>query len=341
MHFLLRFFLGMFCMALILEIFFQVLPVSTATKTDYYLTSNIITYPANTKFVLATGWNLANAQHHETNNLGFISTKDFTPNKNAVALIGDSFVEANMLPENERLAAQLESKVHRPVYALGGPGSSLLDYAERAKFAQERFGIHDFVFVLERGDIRQTLCGSGNIHGPCIDPKSFALSSAAEHKHVSLAKRLLRESAMAQYLFSQLKLSPESVVSKLFPIQAAPTKSIEGTAQKLDDAEKVSPEAVKHIVSAFLASLPQTNIGHVILVLDSDRKCMTAPTPVHDQFIAMLKDTKIEVIDTSPIFCDFFHKTGLSLIVSPSDGHWNKLSHGLASDAVATSLMKN
>jgi len=57
--------------------------------------------------------------------------------------------------------AQLERELSgRPVYTMGSPGSSLLDYAERMRFAHDRFGIVDFVLLVERGDVRQALCGS-------------------------------------------------------------------------------------------------------------------------------------------------------------------------------------
>ena len=139
MQFLYRLFLGIIGALIASEILLRLLPVSTSTETGYYLTPSILTYPAHHPFVMATGWNLSNAQHHQSNNYGFLTHREFLPNANAVALIGDSYVEANMLTEDERLNTQLENKLkNRPVYAFGGPGSSLLDYSERARFAQQQ-----------------------------------------------------------------------------------------------------------------------------------------------------------------------------------------------------------
>jgi hypothetical protein len=216
-----------------------------------------------------------------------------------------------------------------------------LDYTERARFAQERLGIRDFVFIIELGDVRQTLCGSGNIHGPCLDPVTFSVRSDAQPIKVSLAKKILRQSALAQYLFSQLRLKPEELVKKLFEnTNSEKTKAPLAPSHQLKASEDVQSIAVDHVVSAFLSSMPKNRDGRLILVLDSYRDYLTDTnpnqTPVRDRFIELARQAGIEVIDSQPIFYAFSHKTGLSLSVSPTDGHWNRLAHGLIADAIAT-----
>ena len=162
------------------ELVCPVLPVSTATDSGYYQDPMILNYPAEHRWQVSTGWDLHNPQRMHANNLGFAAEIDFLPNPQAIALIGDSYVEASMLaPEYRpaaRLAAHLAADARHaapgeiiPVYALGGPGSALLDYAERMRFAQHRLGLRDFVLLLEPGDIRQSLCGSGNVHAACLE----------------------------------------------------------------------------------------------------------------------------------------------------------------------------
>jgi hypothetical protein len=344
MQFLYRLLLGIMGALIAAEILLRFLPVSTSTKTGYYVTPSILTYPAHHKVIMASGWNLSNAHHHESNNYGFLTHRDFLPDINAIALIGDSYVEANMLIEEERLNTQLENKLgNRPVYAFGGPGSSLLDYSDRARFAQENFGIRDFVFIIELGDVRQTLCGSGNIHGSCIDPVTFSVQSETQTQNSGLAKKILRESALAQYLFSQLRLKPEELFKKLFDNTfSKKTGTTLAPTHQLNPPEDVSAVAVDHVISAFLSSLPKPKGGRLILVLDSYRDYLhdtdTDPTPVRDRFIQLVRQAGIEIIDTKPIFYDFWQTTGLNLSVSPTDGHWNRLAHGLVADAIATKL---
>jgi hypothetical protein len=344
MQFLYRLALGIIGALFTAEIVLRFLPVSTSTETGYYITPSIMTYPAHHQFVMATGWNLSNAHLYRTNNYGFLTRLDFLPNPKAIALIGDSYVEANMLLEDDRLNKQLEDKLkNRPIYALGGPGSSLMDYSERARFAQEHLRIRDFVFIIELGDVRQTLCGSGNIHGPCIDPVTFSLRSETKIIKLSLAKKILRQSALAQYLFSQLRLKPEELQKILFEnTTPEKTKTPATSSQQLKAQEDLSPIVVDHVVSAFLSSLPKIKGGRLILVLDSYRDYLTdtnpIQTPVRDRFIQLAQQAGIEVIDPNPIFNAFSHKTGLSLSVSPTDGHWNRLAHGLIANAIANQL---
>jgi hypothetical protein len=344
MQFLYRLLLGIVGALIAAEILLRFLPVSTSTETGYYITPSIITYPAHHQFVIATGWNLSNAHHYRSNNYGFLTHRDFLPNANAIALIGDSFVEANMLKEDDRLNTQLENKLeNRAVYAFGGPGSSLLDYTERARFAQEHLGIRDFVFIIELGDVRQTLCGSGNIHGPCLDPVTFSVRSEALPQNVSLTKKILRQSALAQYLFSQLRLKPEELFKKLFDnIFSQKADTLPLPPHQLKDSENVPSVAVDRIVSAFFSSLPKNRDGRLVLVLDSYRDYLTDTnpnqTPVRDRFIQLARQAGIELIDTKPIFYAFSHTTGLSLSVSPTDKHWNRRAHGLVADAIADKL---
>jgi hypothetical protein len=332
--------IGILLALLFLEILLRFLPVSTSTETGYYISPNINTYPANHEFVISTGWNLDNPHHHRSNNYGFLTQKDFVIDKNAIAVIGDSYVEANMLAEGERLSSQLENKLKSyAVYAMGGPGSSLLDYAERARFAKNNFGIRKFVFVIERGDIRQTLCGSGNIHGPCLDPVTFELRSEAKPQNINLAKKLLRKSALAQYLVSHLRLKAESIAQIISQNTASENNKPNA---KNTSPETMQIEASDRILQAFLAKLAELKMEHWVLVFDSNKTCIATGNQeqaVRNRFIHLAEAMGAKIVDSSKHFCSFTEKTGLSLSVSPTDKHWNRLAHGLVADAVAEKLM--
>jgi len=140
----------------------SVLPVPTATMRGYYLDPDVLSYPPHHEWQVATGWDLRNPQVLRSNNWGFAARHDFVADPEAVVLIGDSYVEASMLADAERPAAQLERLlgVPRTVYAMGSPGSSLLDYAQRLRLASQRLGARDVVLLIERFDARQSLCGS-------------------------------------------------------------------------------------------------------------------------------------------------------------------------------------
>lgn len=336
MRFTIHALFGALLALLAVEALLRFLPVSTSTKTGYYIHPLILTYPPYQEFVVSTGWNLRNAQYHRANNYGFLTKRDFVPDSQAIALIGDSFVEANMLVEPDRLGGQLESLLTpQPVFVLGAPGTSLLDYAERARFARERFDVRNFIFLIERGDVRQTLCGSGNIHGPCLDPKTLEPRTETQPS-AGLGKRVLRESALAQYLFSQLKIDLAALLKQWQPTASLPTSG----PRQPGGPEDVPLEKVDRIVEAFFARLPHGSGERWLLVFDSDRDHlleMPIPdAPVRNRFIQLARQAGAEVVDTAPIFRDYLRATGLSLHVAPFDKHWNREANRLVAEAIAS-----
>jgi hypothetical protein len=336
--------LGVLAAVLALEVVMQILPVSTASRSGYYFDPLILTYPAHYTFRTATGWELRNPRKHRSNNYGFLTSEEFAPDPRAIALIGDSFVEASMLPERERLGPQLARAVgNRPVYALGGPGSSLLDYAERVRFAATRFDIRDFVMLIERGDVRQVLCGSGNIHGPCLDPATLA-PRIEKQPEPGAAKRLLRHSALAQYVFGQIKVDPTLLLRMLQGLFAAPAHAAAPALPgRLGPADVPLP-VVDTIVGTFFERVQARHPRRIILIFDCRRDalgCTDSPSdPVRDRFMQRASKYGAIVVDVVPAFRRFVRETGLSLNVSPDDTHWNSAANALAARETAVSFSK-
>lgn len=340
---------GVLCFALALELLFWVLPVSTATETGYYTDPMILTYPPHHRWTVSTGWDLRNAQRIEANKQGYVANRDFERNPRAVALIGDSFIEASMLAANDRPGAQLERALgSRPVYAMGVPGTALLDYAERIRFAHEQFGVRDFVVLMERGDVKQSLCGSGNINGPCLDPKTLKPGIETQPP-AGTAKRIFRHSALAQYLFSQLLFSPQKLwqqaLASSHPVASdrkdSPTSGLQGDA---NSATKSVMPAVDAVASEFFARVKPYVSGQLVIVIDSDRKALNsgkiAPDPARDRFIELARSTGVEVVDTEPLFRVQLAQTPLKLDVGPYDGHLNVLGVRIAMQSAAAILIR-
>lgn len=337
---------GMLALVLAAEVVLRVLPVPTATQTGYHTDPLILNYPPHHRWSSATGWDLRNAQPMQANAAGFASSREFERNPQAVVLIGDSFIEASMLPEAERPGAQLERMLGgRPVFAMGGPGSALLDYAERIRFAHERYGVRDFVLLLERGDVKQSLCGSGNIHGPCLDAQTL-LPRTETLPEAGLAKRALRHSALAQYLVGQLRISPQRLWAQVL---AQSRHSMEpasadaaGRAQQpsLSAGEKAQIDAV---ASTFFArALPHVG-GRLVLVLDGERSAGSQsrpvePDPAREHFIALARQSGAQVVDMAPLFRTHLQGSALKLEVGPYDAHLNALGLGIAMQAAARVL---
>lgn len=341
--------LGALAVLVLLELVLRLLPVSTATQTGYYLDPAILTYPAGHRFTSSAGWDLQHAQRMQANNAGFLAHRDFTPNPKAVALIGDSHIEAAALDAAQRPDAMLEAALGgaRPVYGLGSPGTSLLDYAERARFAAAQWQVQDFVLLIGPGDIRQSLCGSGQIAAPCLDKTTGVARSELQPAPGTL-KRILRHSALAQYLFSQLKISLNAAPGALrkLPRQVipgqlraeAPREAASAPGRQADDALEAGSDAVARL---FFERIKPHVKGRLLLVLDRPflpslgRADFEGDT---DRFIAIARAQGAAVLDMAPTYAEHARHSPLLLAVPPQDQHHNALGVKLLARAVADAL---
>lgn len=335
---------GLLLTLLGLELLFRILPVSTATLTGYHGDPDLLTYPAGHRWVTSTGWDLRNAQRLQANAQGFLADHDFVRNPDAVALIGDSYVEGSMLDAPARGGAQLEALLGgRPVYAMGSPGTALLDYAQRIRWAHETFGVRDMVLLVEKGDARQVRCNSGNIHSRCLDPVTLA-PRVQRFPEPGLAKRLARHSALLQYVFSQIKLDGARFAREMLTRQA-PTSD----AAKAPDAgpgEAALAEERRVIDAAvqefYRVARPHVQ-GRLVILVDGQRdpaRRTAGPDPFQRAYLMeRLREGGAQVIDLEPLYARHAAASPLSLDVGPYDGHLNRLGLGVAMQAGAQALV--
>lgn len=349
--------LGVLALLLGLELVLRLLPVSTATMTGYHHDPLVLTYPSGHRWTTATGWDLRNAQRLQANNLGFASDIDFVPEARAVALVGDSYVEASMLDAPQRPAAQLAARLARtpdaarPVYGMGSPGSALLDYAERIRLASQRLGVRDFVVLMEQGDLRQSLCGSGNVHGPCLDPHSLQPRQELRPPP-SAAKNILRHSALAQYVFGQLKLDLSRLATQAFPAGGGhtPVQATGGdAAAPSESAEQAAARErmVQAVAEAFFSRIQPFATGRLVLVVDGRRTrealaggegSLTPLMRERQAFVALARARGVTIVDAEVLYAQHWAGSSLSLDVGPYDRHLNALGIGLLMDAAAQAL---
>lgn len=338
--------LGALAMLVGVELVLRALPVSTATYTDYHIHPNILSNPPHHRWTMSTGWDLRDAQHMRANNHGFAAEHDFQSGSAAIGLVGDSFVEASMLPWPDRPAAQLERALGgaRPVYAMGGPGSSLLDYAERIRWAHETLGLRDFVVMMEATDASQALCNSGNVHARCLDPQR--LTPIVQHRPPSgRVKDLLRESALAQYLVSQLKFTGSRLTSPDFWRSGAPAEHTPKTtvAAQVEAGER-SPLAPRQLavidaaIDEFLRNTAHLAGLRMVFAIDMNRRNLEpgVQRPDEGYHVAQrLQAAGQTVVRGEEAYREHQRQSPLRLDMGPHDGHLNALGVRLLMTAAA------
>jgi len=344
--------LGMVGALLACELVLQALPVSSATARDYYVDPQVLSYPPGHRWRMATGWDLRNAQTLKANNFGFASEVDFVPNPQAVAFIGDSYVEASMLDTVDRPGPQLARALggQRPVYAFGAPGSALLDYAERIRLASTRLAVRDFVILMEAGDVRQSLCGSGNVHGPCLAPSTLE-PRIETFAPASTMKRVISKSALAQYLVGQLKLDVRHLPAQLFAANAPapiPSRKLASASSALDTEIRRAERdrMVRAVSTAFFERIETYRIRKLVIVVDGQRH-PGQPSVDADaaeirlertQFMETAKAHGAVVIDAEALYGEHWKTSVLSLDVGPYDGHLNALGVRIVAEAAAAAI---
>jgi hypothetical protein len=231
---------------------------------------------------------------------------------------------------------------------MGTPGTALLDYAQRIRFASETLGIRDFVVWIEAGDARQSLCGSGNVVSRCLDRET--LQPRIERRpQPSSWHRWARHSALAQYVFGQLKVDAKRLVEATFT-RITPESTAKSTAagsRRSNTGTMTLPDrsrqAVDAVVDQFLRQIEPHRKGRLLIVVDGRRGVRGAPNPdplqlERQYLLTKLREGGLEVLDLEPVYARHSTDSRLSLEVGPYDRHLNALGVRLVSREIATRI---
>ena len=122
---------------------------------------DIFKFESDRTFQWSAGWRFTLTNKLRVNNDGFISSIDYDPGARGplVAVIGDSYVEALMVPYQEtgqgRLMEALEDQAR--VYSFAIRGSPLSQYLAFAEYARDKYRPDAMVFVIVGNDFDESL----------------------------------------------------------------------------------------------------------------------------------------------------------------------------------------
>ena len=127
-----------------LEIGFGFLPVSEPThRQEINDRNSILRFEPNRTLAWSRGWDFKMVNRININNFGFVNDYDYFPEsaKPLFAIIGDSYVQAIMVPFPETLTGRLQDSVGNQarIYSFGVSGSPLSQYLAYAEYARETF----------------------------------------------------------------------------------------------------------------------------------------------------------------------------------------------------------
>ncbi|HAP38117.1 MAG TPA: hypothetical protein DCQ94_00015 [Nitrospira sp.] len=338
--------LSLVALLLLLELGFRLLPVNEGLRGLSVDEQNpVFRFTPHRESVYSRGWNFSIVNRVRTNNYGFINDHDYDPALTTplLAVIGDSFVEAVMVPFAQTGVARLADSVGAAgrVYGFGTSGSSLSQYLAYARYVRDTFHPTALTVVIVGNDFDESLRTYKNEPGLHY----FAESPGGEltltrlDRPVPWWRDLVGGSSLAMYLYVNLEIRDVWKRFAYRPGQSAISRprfvgntAAEATAERVADSDRV--------IDAFLRQLPGMAglpVSRIALVVDAPRPELydaSALEAVSDSYFSIMRAHLIdraraggfEVVDMQPAFLADYAQRRLRFEY-PDDNHWNGTGH--------------
>lgn len=350
---------GVVLTAAALEIVLRFLPVyGGAHRLPVNERCPIVRMEPDRTFIWSKGWNFALANPVSTNNYGFVSEIDYdasgaTP---LISIVGDSYVEAMMVPFEATVGARLAEHLGDTVrvYTFAVSGAPLSQYLAYAEFAREEFRHDGLIAVVVGNDFDESLAKYSRKPGlhTFVDGEGGDLVLKRLDFSVPLSKRVIRRSALFRYLVANLSVGRlrERVRHRLSSRDE--TARFVGNVAAEVGATRVAD--AKRAVDAFLDELPARSgldPSRILLVVDGmrphlydDEQLAAARGSYFDvlrrYFIDAAEARGYGVIDMQVVFLED-HRARGERFEFAADSHWNGNGHAVVSRAVLESGFVN
>jgi hypothetical protein len=347
MRFIFNLVLGVLLALGILEGLFSVLPVNSGLRmVSTSAAEPYSRYLPRQPFVYSHGWDLMNARHGMTNNLGFINAADFVQPPYKVLIMGDSFIESFMHNYADTLQGRLASALGSGVETVATSGNSLADSLELLKkFApkMQPTSVVIFVKTSDPSDLSEIAAAPLPGHNGFVnDGQSVGVQHLLYTE--SSYKKWVMKSALIRYVYYNLKFSEWLSRALQFgkPVGRASDKST-----VLDKA--VQKQRFMRYYLSELSKLKQVHGLHITFLLDADRNALypsvknkTQALNLKDQadFSRFAVDAGFELLNMKPIFERHWSAYRQQFDYLPADGHWNTVAHKLAAEALLPVLLR-
>ena len=315
--------------------------------------SPIYHYSPDRSFVFSRDWNLDLVNRGRVNNAGFINDQDYRRNgqQPLLAIIGDSFIEAFMVPYANtiqgRLARALGSKAR--VYSFAASGAPLSQYLIWARLAVREYGAQALIINVVGNDFDESHIHYVQSPGYWVyapEPDGQLRMHLVELRR-GFMRSVLAHSVFARYLFINLHVKE---YAKLRSLRAH--SSGEGHVRFAGftraDADPGRISASLAVMDAFFRDLPEyTGLppDRITFTTDGFRYPKAAEEGKGTYFDQMgnafeqrALSQGYEVLDLDRWFFADFRQFG-QRFEYPHDGHWNDRGHAIAAKAILSSRL--
>lgn len=337
------------------EIVLRFLPVNQGLRLMPVNEKNdVFRFTPNRTATWSEGWDFKMVNKVHVNNDGFPNRQDYDSSAKSplLAIIGDSYIEAGIVPFDETVQARLGKRAREGrVYSFAASGAGLSQYLVWARYARDKYKPSAYVFSIISNDFSESLFHRE--HSPGMHHFERLQDGKAVLRRVDytpgLLRRVGRQSALFMYLFTNVK------VQRLVNLDVQRFLGKEDKRWVANIAAQ-APEDVltdyKWAVDRFFEFLPvYTGVASdcITLVMDGFRPNMYEPDglkEVQGSVWAQMRDYVrqqalahgVNVIDMHEVFTERFARER-KRFEFPTDSHWNGEGHRAVADAISQTEM--
>jgi hypothetical protein len=325
-----------------LELLFQFLPVRSGLNAQPVSAAQpVFRFESNRTAMFSKNWNLALANRIRTNNAGFVNLQDYdaTARTPLLAVVGDSYIEAAMVPQADTVHARLQQYYGdtRRVYSFAASGAGLAQYLAWIRFARDTYKPDRLLVTIIANDFSETLWSrerNPGFHGFRRDPQSGWAMELAPFEP-SKRRKLFRQSALVRYLV--LNLQVLDFARSGFLAAASEQRWVSNVAAQVDEA--FFDEAL-WATQVFLNVLPEfsgLSRDNIVIAIDGVRPQVYAGRSLdaladtywvrmRSAFIARARAGGYEVVDLQDAFAEDYARNTRRFEFE-IDSHWNSEGH--------------
>jgi hypothetical protein len=313
--------------------------------------SPVFHFTPNRRLTWSKDWNFGIVNQIRVNNAGYVNEQDYdaADPRPLCAVVGDSYVEASMVPYAETLHGRL-AKAFAPrarVYSFAASGAALSQYVVWAREAREHWRAQALAVLVVGNDFDESLAvykvGPGFHH--YVEAADGALVLRRFDYIPSWRRELVRGSAVGRYLFFNLQVQER--LPTLFGLRPALVRPVHaqqyvGNTRAVADATRINRS--KAATKAFLrdlVALAGWTPDRVVFLVDGIRYPSNDPAVLNSYFVEMrryfmseARAAGFEAVDLDPPFFARFKADGRRFEFA-SDAHWSGHGHAVAADALA------